>query len=315
MRPHPLGSERAGRQVKAHPTNALFTDLYQLTMGQAYYRSGQSADATFSLFFRRFPTNRAYYVFCGLETALDYLDNFAFTSDDIAALKQCGLFDDDFLDHLRNLRLTCSVRAMDEGQVFFPNEPVMEVSGPIIHCQLVETALINLVNLESMLATKAARVVDAAQVRTVADFSARRTHGMDAAFGMARASYIAGFSGTSNVDAAQSGSESPCWEPWPIPTCRRSTTKPRHSDSTPGRFQTAAPSWSIPTTRWPACGTPSRSRWRWKPPGTASEPFDWTAETSTTSRGARGLCWTMQVSITYRSSPVEGWTSTPSTAC
>ena len=188
--------------MNPHPINALFTDLYQLTMAQAYYRSGKSADATFSLFFRRFPTNRTYYVFCGLETALDYLENFAFTSDDIAALKKGGLFDDDFLDFLSDLRLTCSVRAMDEGQVFFPNEPVMEVSGPIIHCQLVETALINLVNLESMLATKAARVVDAARGRAVADFSARRTHGMDAAFGMARASYIAGFAGTSNVDAA-----------------------------------------------------------------------------------------------------------------
>ena len=181
--------------MNTHPTDALFTDLYQLTMGQAYYRSGQSAEATFSLFFRRFPTNRAYYVFCGLKTALDYLDSFAFSPDDIASLKDRGEFDDDFLDFLRNLRLTCSVRAMDEGQVFFPNEPVMEVSGPVIECQLVETALINLVNLESMLATKAARVIDAAGDRTVADFSARRTHGKDAAFGMARASYIAGFAG------------------------------------------------------------------------------------------------------------------------
>ena len=188
--------------MNTHPTNALFTDLYQLTMAQAYYRSGQSADATFSLFFRRFPANRAYYVFCGLQTALDYLDNFTFTSDDIASLKQRGEFDEEFLDFLRDLRLTCSVRAMDEGQVFFPNEPVMEVSGPLIHCQLVETALINLVNLESMLATKAARVIDAAGDRTVADFSARRTHGIDAAFAMARASYIAGFAGTSNVSAA-----------------------------------------------------------------------------------------------------------------
>ena len=188
--------------MNPHPINALFTDLYQLTMAQAYYRSGQSADATFSLFFRRFPTHRAYYVFCGLQTALDYLDNFAFTSDDIAALKEHGEFDDDFLGFLRNLRLTCSVRAMDEGQIFFPNEPVMEVSGPLIHCQLVETALINLVNLESMLATKAARVIDAAQGRTVADFSARRTHGIDAASAMAKASYIAGFAGTSNVGAA-----------------------------------------------------------------------------------------------------------------
>ena len=188
--------------MSTHTTYALFTDLYQLTMAQAYYRSGQSAEATFSLFFRRFPTNRAYYVFCGLETAVDYLENFAFSPDDIASLKDRGVFDDGFLDFLSDLRLTCSVRAMDEGQVFFPSEPVMEVSGPVIECQLVETALINLVNLESMLATKAARVIDAAGDRTVADFSARRTHGIDAAFGMARASYIAGFAGTSNVGAA-----------------------------------------------------------------------------------------------------------------
>ena len=188
--------------MNTHLTDAMFTDLYQLTMAQAYCRSGQDADATFSLFFRRFPTNRAYYVFCGLETAVDYLENFAFSGDDIAALKERGVFDDGFLDFLRDLRLTCSVRAMDEGQVFFPNEPVMEVSGPLIQCQLVETALINLVNLESMLATKAARVIDAAGDRIVADFSARRTHGMDAAFGMAKASYIAGFAGTSNVGAA-----------------------------------------------------------------------------------------------------------------
>ena len=188
--------------MSTHTTYAMFTDLYQLTMAQAYYRSGQSAEATFSLFFRRFPTNRAYYVFCGLETALDYLDNFAFSDNDIASLKDRGVFDDEFLDFLGDLRLTCSVRAMDEGQVFFPNEPVMEVSGPLIQCQLVETALINLVNLESMLATKAARVIDAAGDRSVADFGARRTHGMDAAFGMARASYIAGFAGTSNVGAA-----------------------------------------------------------------------------------------------------------------
>ena len=188
--------------MNTHPTDALFTDLYQLTMAQAYYLSGQSAEATFSLFFRRFPTNRAYYVFCGLETAVDYLDNFAFSDNDIESLKERGEFDDGFLDFLSDLRLTCSVRAMDEGQIFFPNEPVMEVSGPLIQCQLVETALINLVNLESMLATKAARVIDAAGDRIVADFSARRTHGMDAAFGMAKASYIAGFAGTSNVGAA-----------------------------------------------------------------------------------------------------------------
>ena len=182
-------------------SDALFTDLYQLTMAQSYYQSGQRGRATFSLFFRNFPQNRAYYVFCGLESAVEYLESLAFSNEDIDALNGLGIFDGDFLSWLRELRFSGDVRAMREGEVFFENEPVMEVSGPIIECQLAETFILNRVNLESMLATKAARVVDAAAERSVVDFAARRTHGLDAGMRQARSSYIAGFSGTSNVAA------------------------------------------------------------------------------------------------------------------
>ena len=141
-------------------------------------------------------------MFCGLESALDYLEALRFDEEDIASLNRLEIFDTGFLDFLRQLRFTGDVRAMREGEVFFENEPVMEVSGPIIECQLVETFLLNQINLESMLATKAARVVDASSERSVVDFAARRTHGQDSAMKQARSSYIAGFDGTSNVAAA-----------------------------------------------------------------------------------------------------------------
>ena len=183
-------------------TDPLFVDLYELTMAQAYLRSGQTGNATFSLFFRNFPPNRSYYVFCGLESAIDYLASLKFSASDLEALDRMQLFDAVLLDYLQSFEFTGSVRAMREGEIFFPNEPVIEVSGPIIECQIAETFLINQVNLESMLATKAARVVDAAAGRQVVDFASRRTHGLDAGIKFARASYIAGFDGTSNVRAA-----------------------------------------------------------------------------------------------------------------
>ena len=183
-------------------SDSLFTDLYQLTMAQSYYQSGQDRRATFSLFFRNFPPNRAYYVFCGLESAVEYLEHLAFSEGDLDRLRTLGIFDPGFLEYLGGLRFGGDVRAMREGEVFFENEPVLEVSGLIIECQLVETFILNRVNLESMLATKAARVVDAAEGRSVVDFAARRTHGLDAGMRQARSSYIAGFAGTSNVAAA-----------------------------------------------------------------------------------------------------------------
>ena len=182
---------------------SLFTDLYELTMAQAYWQSGVTAEACFSLFVRRLPTDRGYLVFVGLEDMLDALSNFRFSESDIADLRSLSLFDDAFLEYLRELRFTGSARAMPEATAFFANEPVLEVTASVIEAQVVETLLLNLFNTHTMLATKAARVVEAANGRTVVDFAARRAQGIDAAIKLARAAYIAGFAGTSNVLAAR----------------------------------------------------------------------------------------------------------------
>jgi nicotinate phosphoribosyltransferase len=178
---------------------ALFTDLYQLTMAQAYWQSGRSASATFSLIFRKYPPDRAYFVFAGLADVLDYLEGVCFSSADLEYLHSLGRFDQGFLDYLRQLRFTGSVRAMPEGTIFFINEPVLEVSGPVIEVQLVETFLVNQINLQTILATKASRVMHAARGKQLVDFAARRTHGIEAANKLARASYLAGFDSTSNT--------------------------------------------------------------------------------------------------------------------
>ena len=180
----------------------LFTDLYELTMAQAFFRQKMFAPATFSLFIRNYPPNRGYLVSAGLEDVLDYLEKFHFSQADLTYLRSTEIFTKDFLDYLEGLRFTGSVRAIPEGRLYFANEPVLEVTGPIIEAQMVETFIINQVNLQTLLATKAARCVWAAQGRGVSDFSARRTQGTDAAMKMARCSYIGGFQSTSNVLAA-----------------------------------------------------------------------------------------------------------------
>jgi len=177
----------------------LFTDLYELTMAQAYWQSGQTACATFSLFFRKYPPDRAYFVFAGLADVLNYLEDFRFSAGDLDYLRSLGRFDRDFLEYLRQLRFTGGVRAMPEGTIFFINEPVVEVTGPVIEAQLVETFLVNQVNLQTILATKASRVVHAARGRQLVDFAARRTHGVEAANKLARVSYLVGFDSTSNT--------------------------------------------------------------------------------------------------------------------
>ena len=186
-----------------NPPSALFTDLYQLTMAQAYSQSRTTAQATFSLTFRTYPPDRAYFVLAGTDDALDYLEGFGFSDEDIGYLRSLDRFDDGFLRFLRAVRFTGSVRAMPEGTIFFANEPVLEVTAPIIEAQIAETYLLNQINLQSVLATKASRVVHAARGRTVVDFGARRTHGIDAANKLARVSYMAGFAGTSNVLAGK----------------------------------------------------------------------------------------------------------------
>ena len=182
---------------------ALSTDLYELTMAQAYFQSRRMGPATFSLFVRGHVKNRGYYVAAGLEDALDFLAAFAFDGASIDYLRSTRIFAADFLDYLRTLRFTGSVRALPEGRLFFADEPILEVTAPIIEAQIIETFLINQLNLQSLIATKAARCVAAAGGRSVVDFALRRTHGIDAGMKVARASYLAGCAGTSNVLAGK----------------------------------------------------------------------------------------------------------------
>jgi len=178
---------------------ALLTDLYQLTMAACYFDQGMNEEATFSLFIRKYPKNRGYFVAAGLSEALEYLATLHFNEHDLAFLESTGLFRAPFLDYLQDLRFSGEVFALPEGSIFFKDEPVLEVSAPIIEAQLVETFLINAVNLQTLIASKAARSVQAAQGRPLIDFSLRRTQGSDAGLKVARASYLVGFTGTSNV--------------------------------------------------------------------------------------------------------------------
>ncbi len=182
---------------------ALLTDLYQLTMAQTYFQSQRLDPATFSLFIRSYPPNRGYFVAAGLQDVLEFLEQFAVDSTGIDYLHSRRLFADDFLDLLKGLKFTGDVWAIPEGRLAFKDEPFLEVTAPIIEAQIVETFIINQVNLQSLIATKAARCVHAAGGRAVVDFALRRAHGIDAGMKVARASYLAGFTGTSNVRAGQ----------------------------------------------------------------------------------------------------------------
>ncbi len=181
----------------------LFTDLYELTMAQNYLEQGFHRPATFSLIIRSYPKDRSYFVSAGLEDVLGYLESWRFSAYDLEYLDSTGIFSPRFLDYLSGVRFTGDVWAIPEGRLFFANEPVLEVTGPIIEAQIVETFIINQINLQSMIATKASRCTWAAGGRDVMDFSLRRTHGMDAGMKVARASYIAGISSTSNVLAGK----------------------------------------------------------------------------------------------------------------
>jgi nicotinate phosphoribosyltransferase len=181
----------------------LLTDLYQLTMAQSYFRQRKIGVATFSLFIRSYPPNRGYFVAAGLRDALEFLEALSFDASALDHLSSLRLFTDDFLHFLSGLRFTGDVWAIPEGRLFFTDEPLLELTAPIIEAQLAETFIMNQLNLQSVVASKAARCLDAAGGRTVVDFALRRTHGTDAGMKVARASYIAGFAGTSNVRAGQ----------------------------------------------------------------------------------------------------------------
>ncbi|MBT0159143.1 nicotinate phosphoribosyltransferase [Candidatus Bathyarchaeota archaeon A05DMB-2] len=177
---------------------SLFTDLYELTMCASYFDNNKFEPATFDLFIRRLPENRSYLMFAGLEQVLQYLKSVRFTEEHLSYLKKQG-FNSQFLDYLRGFKFTGEVWAVPEGTVAFPCEPLIRVTAPIIEAQLVETFLLNTVNLQTMIATKASRVIHAAQGKAVIEFGLRREHGIDAGMKVARCSYIAGCHGTSNV--------------------------------------------------------------------------------------------------------------------
>jgi nicotinate phosphoribosyltransferase len=181
----------------------IMTDLYELTMAASYFEQNMFAPATFSLMVRQYPPKRSYLVCAGLDPLLDYLESFHFRPDDLEYLEQTSLFPDKFLQFLETLRFTGEVRAVPEGRIAFCDEPLVEITAPVMQAQLVETFVINSVNLSTLVATKASRCYYAAGGRRLVDFSLRRTHGMDAGLMVARSSFIGGFIGTSNVQAGK----------------------------------------------------------------------------------------------------------------
>ena len=196
---------------KTTPTDvALNTDLYELTMAQGFWESGMSeSQGCFTVFFRDAPFDGGYAVACGTGQIADLVENFTFDEDSIAYLASLqapgggAMFKQGFLDYLRDFRMNVNVWAVPEGEVVFPREPLVRVEGPLIDCQLLETALLNLVNFQTLVATKTARVVHAAEGHPVSDFGLRRAQGPDGGLAVARASYIAGASSTSNVVAGK----------------------------------------------------------------------------------------------------------------
>jgi nicotinate phosphoribosyltransferase len=189
---------------------ALLTDLYQLTMSQGYFKAGLDKDeGVFHLFFRRTPFKGGYTIAAGLESVIDYLQNFRFNESDITYLRTLknkdgdSFFEQEFLDYLSELKFTCDVEAVPEGTVVFPYEPLLRIQGPLIQCQLLESPLLNLINFPSLIATKAARVCTAANGDSVLEFGLRRAQGVDGALTASRACYIGGCDATSNVMAGK----------------------------------------------------------------------------------------------------------------
>ena len=188
---------------KEGPATALFTDLYELTMAQAYYAEQMDQLAVFELAFRDMPRNRNYIVAAGFADVLEFLIDLRFTDDELDYLRSYKEFSQAFLERLATLRFSGDVYAVPEGTIVFPNEPLLQVIAPIMEAQLIETFVLNQVHFQSLAASKAARVVSSAQGRSVVDFGSRRSHGTDAALKVARATYLAGGDGTSNVLAAR----------------------------------------------------------------------------------------------------------------
>ncbi|MGL4789914.1 MAG: nicotinate phosphoribosyltransferase, partial [Anaerotignaceae bacterium] len=179
---------------------SLLTDLYELTMMQGYFKTEQEKKhVVFDLFYRTNPSDGGYAIACGLEQAIEYIKTLNFSQSDLEYLISLNIFDEDFIEYLRNFKFTGDINAIPEGTVVFPMEPLLQVKAPIMEAQLIETALLNIINHQSLIATKAARVVWAAEGDPVLEFGLRRAQGPDAGTYGARAAVIGGCVGTSNV--------------------------------------------------------------------------------------------------------------------
>ncbi|NLD60590.1 MAG: nicotinate phosphoribosyltransferase [Clostridiales bacterium] len=183
---------------------SMVMDFYELTMSNGYFRDGVGgARVAFDVYYRKNPDSGGFAIFAGLEQVIDYIRGLHFTEEDVAFLRAQGIFDEGFLDYLRNFRFTGSIYALREGTIMYPNTPIVTVVAPLIEAQLVETALLLEINHQSLIATKANRIVRAAAGRAVSDFGARRAHNIDSAVYGARASYIGGVNATATVLAGQ----------------------------------------------------------------------------------------------------------------
>ena len=181
----------------------LLTDLYELTMMQGYYEKGQNEKVIFDVFFRQNPCNNGYSVCAGLDQVIDYIKNLHFTYEDVDYLRGLGIFKEDFLHYLSGFHFSGDIYAIPEGTVIFPKEPLLKVIAPIMEAQLVETAILNIINHQSLIATKTSRIVFAANGDGIMEFGLRRAQGPDAGLYGARAAMIGGCVGTSNVLAGQ----------------------------------------------------------------------------------------------------------------
>ncbi|WP_439489506.1 nicotinate phosphoribosyltransferase [Algoriphagus sp.] len=189
---------------------ALLTDFYQLTMAYAYWKSGKAEqEAVFNLFFRKHPFQGGFTIAAGLDYVVDYCKSFQFSEEDLNYLATMNgkdnelLFEKGFLDYLRDMEFSCDIDAVEEGTVVFPNTPLVRVKGPLIQCQLLETPLLNIINFQSLIATKAARIALAAKGEPILEFGLRRAQGIDGGLAASRAAYIGGSTSTSNVMAGK----------------------------------------------------------------------------------------------------------------
>ena len=184
-------------------TNALFTDFYEITMAQGYWKEKKDMHASFDMFFRKHPFNGGYSIFAGLWPLLKIIENFHFESEDISFLKSLNMFDDDFLTYLSNFKFQGNIWAFQEGSLIFPNEPIVRVEGNIIETLILEGVILNIINFQSLIATKTARIYLSSNKGNIMEFGLRRAQGIDGAMSASRAAFIGGAFGTSNALAAK----------------------------------------------------------------------------------------------------------------